>query len=73
MHKYGIGRDRLYKAQHGGKICPGGTQYVALKKEDTKGEPAETGMQPEVKLEPLPDVPSTRGRGKGRGKSSKKK
>ena len=31
MRKYGIGKDRLYKALHG-KIRPGGTQYQMLKK-----------------------------------------
>ena len=34
MRKYGIGWDKLYKATHR-KICPGGTQYQTLKKEQT--------------------------------------
>ena len=34
MRKYTIGQDRLYKIIHG-KICPGGTQYQTLKKEQT--------------------------------------
>ena len=59
MRKYGIGRDRLYKALHS-KIRPGGTQYQMLKKEETK-----------VKTEPI-DVPVRTLRGKGRGKTSMK-
>ena len=43
MRKYGIGRDRLYKAIHG-KIFPGGTQYQTHKKEGS--------MKIEVKTEP---------------------
>ena len=73
MHKYGIGRNRLYKALHGGKICPGGTQYVGMKKEDTKEEPAEASVQPEVKLEKLHNVLLKKGKGRGGGKSSMKK
>ena len=49
MRKYGIGQDRLYKAIHG-KICPGGTQYQTLKKEDS--------TKSEVKPEPNLDVPT---------------
>ena len=59
MRKYGIGRDRLYKALHS-KIRPGGTQYQMLKKEETK-----------VKTEPS-DVPVRTLRGKARGKTSVK-
>ena len=73
MRKYSIGRDRLYKALHGEKISPGGTQYVALKKEDNKEEPAKASVQPEVKLEKFPDVLLTKGKGRGGGKSSRKK
>ena len=64
MRKYGIGRDRLYKAIHG-KIHPGGTQYQTLKKEDS--------TKSEVKSEPSLDVPTPRPKGKGRGKMSRKK
>ena len=64
MRKYGIGRDRLYKAIHG-KIHPGGTQQQTLKKEDS--------TKSEVKPEPNLDVPTRRPKGKGRGKTSKKK
>ena len=64
MRKYGIGRDRLYKVIYG-KIHPGGTQYQTLKKEDS--------MKAEVKSEPSLDVPTLRPKGKGRGKTSKKK
>ena len=35
MRRYGIGRDRLYKALHS-KIRPRVTQYQTLKKEETK-------------------------------------
>ena len=64
MRKYGIGQDRLYKAIHG-KIHPGGTQYQTHKKEDS--------TKAEVKLEPSLDVLTPRPKGKGRGKTSKKK
>ena len=64
MRKYGIGHGRLYKATHG-KICPGGTQYQTLKKEDS--------TKSEIKLEPELDVPIPRPKGKGRGKASRKK
>ena len=57
MRRYGIGRDRLYKALHS-KIRPRGTQYQTLKKEETK-----------VKTEPR-DVPVRTPRGKGRGKTT---
>ena len=57
MRKYGIGRDRLYKALHS-KIRPGGTQYQTLKKEETK-----------VKTEPR-DVPVQTPSGKGRGRTT---
>ena len=70
MRKYGIGRDRLYKAIHG-KIHPGGTQYQTQKREQptTKEEaPVETM----VKAEPRASIPSTRGRGRSRGRSSQK-
>ena len=63
MRKYGIGRDRLYKAIHG-KIHPGGTQYQTHKKEES--------TKAEVKLEPSLDVPTPKPKGKGRGKMSKK-
>ena len=59
MRKYGIGRDRLYKALHG-TIRPGGTQYQTLKKEETKDK---TGPS---------DVPVRTLTGKGRGKTSVK-
>ena len=55
MRRYGIGKDRLYKALHG-KIRPGGTQYQTLKKEEIK-----------VKTEPR-GVPVHTLRGKERGK-----
>ena len=64
MRKYGIGRDRLYKAIHG-KIRPGRTQYQTLKKEDS--------TKSEVKPEPNLEVPTQRPKGKGRGRTSKKK
>ena len=64
MRKYGIGQDRLYKAIHG-KICPGGTQYQTLKKEDS--------IKSEIKPEPKLDVPTPWPKGKGRGKVSRKK
>ena len=66
MRKYGIGQDRLYKAIHG-NICPGGTQYQTLKKEQTTSK-EETASQ--VKQEVLP-VPSSLPK-KEKGKSSKK-
>ena len=57
MRRYGIGRDRLYKALHG-KTRPRGTQYQTLKKEETK-----------VKTEPR-GVPVHTPRGKGRGRTT---
>ena len=73
MCKYGIGRDRLYKALHGGKIHPGKTQYITLKKEDAKEKPAEASVQPEVKLEKPPGVLLRKGKGREGGKSNRKK
>ena len=43
MRKCGIGWDRLYKAIHG-KVCPAGTQYQTLKKEQTTTK-EETALQ----------------------------
>ena len=66
MRKYSIGWDRLYKVIHG-KICPGGTQYQMLKKEQTTTK-EETA--PQVKQEILP-APSPTPK-KGKGKTTKK-
>ena len=56
MRKYGIGRDRLYKAIHG-KICPGGMQYQTHKKEGS--------VKVEVKSEPGLNIPTPTPRGRG--------
>ena len=63
MRKYGIGRDRLYKAIHG-KIRPRRTQYQTHKKEGS--------VKIEVKSEPNLTIPTPTPRGKGRGRPSKK-
>ena len=64
MRKYGIGRDRLYKAIHG-KIHPGEMQYQSHKKEGS--------TKFEVKTEPGQNIPTPTPRGRGRGRPSKKK
>ena len=64
MRKYGIGRDRLYKAIHG-KIHPGGTQYQMHKKEGS--------AKIEVKSEPGLNIPTPTPRGRGQGRPTKKK
>ena len=63
-----MGGDKLYKIIHG-KICLGGTQYQTLKKEQTTTEEETVA---EIKQEVLP-LSSKTLKGKGRGKSSKKK
>ena len=64
MRKYGIGRDRLYKAIHG-KIRPGGMQYQTHKTEGS--------TKIEVKTEPGQNIPTPTPRGRGQGRLSKKK
>ena len=76
MAKYGITRNRLYKVITG-TTRPGGSQYQQGLKREAKDKSADTmsgeaTMKPEAKLEQDPDMPPTKGKGKCRGKSSKK-
>ena len=70
MSKYGITRNRLYKVITG-TTRPGGSQYQQGLKRDTKGKSAD--MKSEEATIKKENIKTEILRGKGRGKSSKKK
>ena len=77
MMKYGITRNRLYKVITG-TTRPGGSQYQQGLKREANGKKIgttaeEDTMKPKVKLEQDPNLPPAKGKGKDRGKPSKKK
>ena len=70
MSKYGVTRNRLYKVITG-TTRPGGSQYQQGLKRETKGKSADTTSgEATIKQE---NIKTETSRGKGRGKSSKKK
>ena len=70
MAKYGVTRNRLYKVITG-TTRPGGSQYQQGLKKEPKGKTADVKLR-EVTFK-LMDIKTKTPKGKGRGKSTKKK